>query len=88
MPMTKGSSGAEKYLRRPFHETRKVVNEDGLDLVFGRRIRAGRRLGGIPSAPVRRTARPEGSSSVSPRDLSINTALNSTRVGSGTPYSG
>ena len=36
----KGFVGRRECLRRPFHETRKVVNEDGLDLVLGRRLRA------------------------------------------------
>ena len=35
--------GRGEGLGRPFHEVRKIVNEDGLDLIFGGRFCAARR---------------------------------------------
>src|SRR2546430_2114215 len=83
-----GFIGGGERLRRPLHETRKVVTKHGLDLILGRRIRAA----GAPhehgqpqrAAKHRLQSRPQYRHAPFPWTL----RLISTRVGSGTPYSG
>ena len=81
--------GRSEAVRRPLGEVREVVDEDGLDLLLGRRRARGTRNRAVNQHGAQQRE-PGGAEHLQRRQASLPNTLRSTsaRVGDGKPYSG